>query len=210
MFPLPRANRNPQEYFGNLLNSFTNLIKSVGAGTKVFRLLDRQSLRRSGAGVTLPHVAGQIDFCDVSFTYPGHSAPVLRSLSFTVEPGQVVAIVGFSGAGKSTLFHLLENFYSPTGGSIRLDGVAIHQFDPQWLHRRVSLVGQEPVCQALGPRGMATPRAVVCGGVWRGWRRGRETVGGLQSRVPVRGQGGGGRRSRGAEGLGGGDEGGAA
>eukprot|EP00667_Euglena_gracilis_P004099 EG_transcript_4115 len=134
-----------QEYFSHLLNSFTNLVKSMGAGAKVFELLDRTPVDLAGEGVVLPHVRGRIDFQRVRFTYPSSNAEVLSGLSFTVQPGKVVAIVGSSGAGKSTVFHLLENFYRPSSGSVKLDGVNVWQFSHRWLHTKVSIVGQEPV-----------------------------------------------------------------
>uniref|UniRef100_UPI0026225EBF ATP-binding cassette domain-containing protein n=1 Tax=uncultured Methylovirgula sp. TaxID=1285960 RepID=UPI0026225EBF len=89
---------------------------------------------------------GAIRFDHVDFTYPSRpDAPALRDLSFTVAPGETVAIVGPSGAGKSTIFQLLLRFYDPVSGRIELDGVDIKTADPAELRRRISLVPQEPV-----------------------------------------------------------------
>lgn len=139
-----------QEYFQNLLNSYTNLVKSVGAGTKVFEYLDRRPRRRrlpSERGRVIEDLRGHIQFIDVEFAYPSRpQAPVLRGVSFEVKPGEVVALVGSSGSGKSTCFHLLEQFYEASRGRVLLDGVDLPEIDHTWLHgRAVGIVGQEPV-----------------------------------------------------------------
>jgi ATP-binding cassette subfamily B protein len=70
---------------------------------------------------------------------------VLRGVSFTIAPGEVVALVGPSGAGKSTIAALLLRLYDPDAGAIRLDGVDLRELDPTWLRRRIGLVAQEPL-----------------------------------------------------------------
>lgn len=89
---------------------------------------------------------GEIHFDDVVFSYP--SRPQDRALdrvSFTVSPGESVAIVGPSGAGKSTCFQLLLRFYDPTSGCIRVDGHALDRLDPVELRRQMALVPQDTV-----------------------------------------------------------------
>jgi ATP-binding cassette, subfamily B, bacterial len=89
---------------------------------------------------------GEIAFASVSFAYPGRPGDlVLKSLSLSVAPGEVVAIVGPSGAGKSTLFQLLLRFYDPTSGIVSLDGIDIAQADPADLRARIALVPQDAV-----------------------------------------------------------------
>ena len=89
---------------------------------------------------------GRIAFEDVGFAYPTRPAdPALSGLSFTVAPGETVAIVGPSGAGKSTIFQLLMRFYDPLSGSIRLDGVDLRAADPAEVRGRLALVPQDPV-----------------------------------------------------------------
>ncbi len=74
----------------------------------------------------------------VHFAYPSRpSAPVLRGVSLSAPPGRTLALVGASGAGKSTLFHLLEAFYPPASGRVRLDGVDARAAPPAWLHAAI-------------------------------------------------------------------------
>ncbi len=89
---------------------------------------------------------GAVAFEDVTFTYPtrpDHKA--LDGVSFSVAPGETVAIVGPSGAGKSTIFSLLLRFYDPDSGEVRLDGVNIRLADPRQVRARTALVPQETV-----------------------------------------------------------------
>jgi ATP-binding cassette, subfamily B, bacterial len=87
---------------------------------------------------------GSIAFEDVSFQYPGRDGiQAVHTLSFQVQPGETIALVGPSGAGKSTVFALLQRFYDPAAGTIRVDGVAVSQVDPRALRRRMALVPQD-------------------------------------------------------------------
>ncbi|HET9846688.1 MAG TPA: type I secretion system permease/ATPase, partial [Nitrospira sp.] len=92
---------------------------------------------------TLPHVAGQVVFEDVTFRYRPESSDVLRKVSFSVVPGQVIGIVGRSGSGKSTIAKLLQRLYVPERGRIMIDNVDLMQVDPAWLRRQVGVVLQE-------------------------------------------------------------------
>jgi ATP-binding cassette, subfamily B, multidrug efflux pump len=92
--------------------------------------------------VRLGTVRGELAFAGVTFAYePGQ--PVIHDFSLTVTPGETVAIVGATGSGKTSLINLLERFYDPQQGSIRLDGIELHQLDPLWLRRQIGLVMQE-------------------------------------------------------------------
>lgn len=93
--------------------------------------------------ITIPQVQGRVRFEDVTFRYRQDSQTVVRRLSFTVEPGQVVGIVGRSGSGKSTIAKLFQCLYRPEQGRILLDGVDLVQVDPAWLRRRLGVVLHE-------------------------------------------------------------------
>ncbi|MEC4890325.1 MAG: type I secretion system permease/ATPase [Nitrospira sp.] len=92
---------------------------------------------------TLPQVAGQVVFEEVTFRYRPDGAEILRKVSFAVAPGQVIGIVGRSGSGKSTIAKLLQRLYVPERGRILVDGVDLAQVDPAWLRRQVGVVLQE-------------------------------------------------------------------
>jgi subfamily B ATP-binding cassette protein MsbA len=90
---------------------------------------------------TLVRAKGKIEFCNVSFTY-GDGKQILSDISFTVEPGEVVALVGRSGSGKSSLVSLLSRLYNDYTGDIKLDGVSIREYILKDLRRQFALVSQ--------------------------------------------------------------------
>ena len=87
-------------------------------------------------------VQGEIVFDRVSFAYQAEDW-VLRDISFTIRPGEAVAIVGMTGGGKTTLIQLLEGFYTPQKGQIRIDGIPLQSFSKKFLRAQVGLVPQE-------------------------------------------------------------------
>lgn len=90
---------------------------------------------------------GQIEFDRVSFAYKRHR-PVLRNVSFTIRPGETVAIVGETGSGKSSIANLIAGFYFPSAGDVRIDGVSTRQIPPAELRRSISAVFQgQPLFQ---------------------------------------------------------------
>ncbi|XP_062456848.1 antigen peptide transporter 2 [Rhea pennata] len=129
-----------------LVYAHGDLLSNVGAASKVFEYLDREPAL-SAAGTRAPDVLrGHVAFRDVSFAYPTRPDElVLRNVSFELRPGEVTALVGLNGSGKSTCVGLLERFYEPRAGEVLLDGVPLWEYAHEYLHRRVALVGQEPV-----------------------------------------------------------------
>lgn len=101
--------------------------------------------RMTGAAIQVaqPLLRGEIAVKNVSFTYPGASAPALRDISLHIRPGETVAVVGENGAGKSTLVKLLARFYDPDAGRIDFDGIDIKTLSPSELHKQLGFVLQE-------------------------------------------------------------------
>ena len=93
--------------------------------------------------ISRPRLAGKIEFRNVRFRYPDQTMDVLNGLSFTVQPGEKVAIVGRIGSGKSTVARLLVNLYTPDEGSVLVDDVDIRQIDPSELRDNIGIASQE-------------------------------------------------------------------
>ena len=91
-----------------------------------------------------PHLAGEIEFRDVSFRYPGTDIDSLKGVSFRIPAGESVGIIGRIGSGKTTLAKLILGLYEPTDGMVLADGVDLRQIDPADLRRNIGYVPQEP------------------------------------------------------------------
>ena len=132
---------------GQLSEVWNEVSQAAGAAARIGELMAlKPSIVAPANPARLPSpVRGELRFERVSFTYPTRpDDTVLRDVDFKVSPGETVAIVGPSGAGKSTLFQLIERFYDPAAGAVRLDGVDIKTLDPKELRREIALVPQDP------------------------------------------------------------------
>ena len=87
--------------------------------------------------------SGRVTFDNVTFKYPGGGDPVLSEVSFTVEPGQCVALLGATGSGKTTIINLLPRFYDPSSGSITIDGLDLRSVSLDSLRSQIGIVLQE-------------------------------------------------------------------
>jgi ATP-binding cassette subfamily C protein LapB len=94
--------------------------------------------------ISMPGIDGKIEFRDVLFHYPGQSVPALNHISFVIEPGEHIGVIGAVGSGKTTLERLLINLYQPDSGSVQLDGTDVRQIDPGDLRRNIGAVQQSP------------------------------------------------------------------
>ncbi|MEI8196228.1 MAG: ABC transporter ATP-binding protein [Phycisphaerae bacterium] len=127
---------------GALGQMYTIAVSSMAGAERVFHLLDRQpDFVDDPTAVDLPRIAGRVEFRNLNFAYePGK--PVLHDISFQVEPGQTIALVGHTGSGKSSIINLISKFYLPTSGELLLDGVEIHQIKADSLHQQMGIVLQ--------------------------------------------------------------------
>jgi ATP-binding cassette subfamily B protein len=131
----------PMIALGWVVNLYQRAAASMGRLNRIFEV--RPSIRAPADPVDLAGARGSIEFRGVSFAYPGTRENVLESVSFSVEAGQTVAIVGPTGSGKSTLIALLARLYDPGAGEILLDGIPLTRIDPGDLRRRIGMVPQD-------------------------------------------------------------------
>ncbi|EAQ28721.1 ABC-type multidrug transport system ATPase component [Erythrobacter sp. NAP1] len=134
--------------FGSLTEVYGDLLRGAGAASRLAELLEaRPAIAAPARPESLPvPPRGSLSFRNVTFRYPARpETPALKNFSLEIEPGETVAIVGPSGAGKSTLFQLVERFYDPQVGTIRLDGVPLTKADPAEIRDRIAFVPQDGV-----------------------------------------------------------------
>ncbi|KAI9141757.1 ATP-binding cassette transporter protein [Paraphysoderma sedebokerense] len=133
---------------GNASPNFAAFFSAKVSGQRVFAIIDRQSEIDSfdESGEKPENVSGKIEFVDIDFAYPTRpDVPILKKFNLTIEPGETVALVGASGSGKSTTIGLLERYYTPSSGQVKLDGRDIKSLNIDWYRGRIGYVGQEPV-----------------------------------------------------------------
>eukprot|EP00544_Gedaniella_sp_CCMP2646_P005848 CAMPEP_0202491470 /NCGR_PEP_ID=MMETSP1361-20130828/8527_1 /ASSEMBLY_ACC=CAM_ASM_000849 /TAXON_ID=210615 /ORGANISM="Staurosira complex sp., Strain CCMP2646" /LENGTH=733 /DNA_ID=CAMNT_0049121525 /DNA_START=473 /DNA_END=2674 /DNA_ORIENTATION=+ len=167
--------------FGSIGYIFSSLTQAVGAADKVFELMNRtprltppaespdacsrtisrgimgieakKTASQRNGGISPETCRGEVALNDVELYYPARPQRcVLRGMSLTAKPGQVVALVGPSGSGKSSVMSLIQHLYEPSAGEVLVDGQKVHDLSPQWLSRNISVVSQEPTLFARSIR----------------------------------------------------------
>jgi len=118
------------------------LQKGIAAGQSIFELLDEE-METHGGVLPLSRARGELEFSHLTFAYTPAKGEVLKGVSFEVQPGETVALVGRSGSGKSTLVGLLPRFYDPTSGAILLDGHDIREYRLPDLREQIGMVSQD-------------------------------------------------------------------
>jgi len=132
-----------QQPIQNIADKYNIIQTAMASSERLFKLLDEEDAvpQRPGARV-VDGLKGRIEFRNVSFEYnPGE--PVLKDVSFAMEPGEMVAFVGATGAGKSTIVNLIFRFYDVTSGQVLVDGVDVRDYDKESLRSQMSLVLQD-------------------------------------------------------------------
>ncbi len=129
-----------------LVNSSTTLVQSLASMDRVFELVDEDYDVTDKKGARdLKVVDGKLEFRNVSFHYNDGGTEVLSDMSFTVKPGQTVALVGMSGGGKSTIVSLIPRFYDVTGGGIYMDDHNLKDVSIHTLRDQIGLVLQDSI-----------------------------------------------------------------
>lgn len=136
-----------QNFFNPLTSVMENLAtfqEGIVAGDRIFKLLNRKSTQPRQLNQPIHITKGKIEFRHVTFGYDPEK-PVLKDISFTVEPGETVALVGRTGSGKSSIINLLMRFYEFQKGEILIDGVDIRQYPLSEIRHHFGLVVQDPI-----------------------------------------------------------------
>ncbi|NNC84013.1 MAG: ATP-binding cassette domain-containing protein [Flavobacteriales bacterium] len=134
--------------FGGFASQYSAIQKALGAIESVLDILEEDaepvSVAKPQENEREEHISGSITFSEVDFHYPSRpDVQVLREVSFHVHPGEQVALVGPSGAGKSTIASLIQGFYTPSTGSITIDGRPFESYDLSFLREQMAYVPQE-------------------------------------------------------------------
>jgi ATP-binding cassette subfamily B protein len=120
------------------------LSRAEASAERVFEVLDAESeVTEKPDAVPLPSIQGKVTFDEVSFRYVGGQEDVIHRLSFTAQPGEIIAILGQTGAGKSTIINLIPRFYDVTEGAVRIDGWDVRDVTLDSLRRQIGIVLQE-------------------------------------------------------------------
>ena len=131
----------PIEIIGQMARTMN---RATSSAHRVFEVLDSEpEVRDVVEAVRLEPVEGRVEFDNVTFAYDG-VRQVLRGISFEVQPGELIGLVGASGGGKSTVVNLIARFYDVTGGAVRIDGVDIRELDSGHYRQQLGMVLQDP------------------------------------------------------------------
>jgi subfamily B ATP-binding cassette protein MsbA len=128
----------------NFSNGITSVQKGTVSAQRIFELIDTTpAIQSKPNAIVLKDFKNNIEFSNVSFAYERDH--VLRNINLTIEKGKTIALVGPSGGGKSTLADLVPRFYDPTSGEVRIDGIALTEYEIESLRRQIGIVTQESI-----------------------------------------------------------------
>ena len=131
----------PINFFANMSDTYQNTLASA---EKILDIIDAEPEHNFGEGNTLQRMNGKIEFKNVNFAFD-RSKKVLSNINLTIEPGDIVGIVGTTGSGKSTLINLLMRYYDDYDGEILIDGENIKNVDMKYYRDSIGYVQQEPL-----------------------------------------------------------------
>ena len=129
----------------NLASYYNKLVTNMSAAERVFEILDTQAdVCDAQDAYELPEIKGKVEFSHVSFSYPDEPETfVLHDVSFTVNPGETIALVGPTGAGKTTIVSLISRFYNAVSGSITVDGHDLNKVTIKSLRKQMGVMTQD-------------------------------------------------------------------
>lgn len=131
---------------GSLPDLYASIQKAIGATEHLMDLMHEETEKETYKGTKTTPIEGKVAFNNVNFSYPQRAdLTVLNQLSFSVNSGEKIALVGSSGAGKSTIASLLQRFYEPVSGTFTVDGIPAEEFTIEHLRKHMALVPQEVI-----------------------------------------------------------------
>lgn len=133
--------QEPIRWLGFVVN---RIAKAIASGERIFEVLDtRPKVTTLPGARPLPDMKGVVQFHDVGFNYTGAHTEALSNVSFTAQPGQIVALVGPTGSGKSSVISLIPRFYDPSSGFVSIDGINVRDITLDSLRQHIGIVMQE-------------------------------------------------------------------
>ena len=128
-----------------MIGIIRGLPRAMVAAGRVEEVIEAEPSIKDGGFDGVTDAEGEVEFRDVSFSYPDTEGPAIEKVSFKVGKGQTLAIIGPTGSGKSTLVNLIPRFYDATGGQVLVDGIDVREYDQKALRRRIGYVPQSAV-----------------------------------------------------------------
>lgn len=127
----------------NLSNFYNQIITNLAAAERIFEIMDtRAEITDQGTVREMPTIKGRVDFCNVSFSYD-NEVKVLNNVSFTITPGETIALVGPTGAGKTTIVNLISRFYDVQEGIVSIDGCDVRDVTIESLRKQMGIMTQD-------------------------------------------------------------------
>lgn len=126
-----------------ILEKYNQLQNSLASADRVFQMFDVPVESQAGVPLKNSKLNGEIEFRHVTFSYPGQNKPAIRDVSFKIQAGQSVALVGRTGSGKTTIISLVQRLYDTLAGQILIDGQDINTLKPQELRQRLGVIQQD-------------------------------------------------------------------
>ena len=127
----------------NISNFYNQLVTNIAGAERIFEILDTEpGIADGSTAEQMPEITGEVVFDHVDFSYDD-KVKVLDDVSFTITPGETIALVGPTGAGKTTIVNLISRFYEVTGGSVRIDGWDVRDVTIESLRKQMGIMTQD-------------------------------------------------------------------